>query len=186
MSLFAGFTDYICVLCIIIAVNHGLIECDTSWTDITSTFTIPDKINSLFIPFKLSNYLFIIGTSTMNEEILIYYHNLNNYTSLLSSLYDKSKLDFKLFKNELNKIVSRPLKWNLLSKEKQLFSESNDTIYPFLAYPSTYFLDERSNDIYIIAPIKISKDETISNSLNAELWKLHIDIKSSLLVCRID
>lgn len=184
MSCFTGFTNFICVLCIIIVVNDG-IECDTSWTDITSTFTIPDKIDSLFLPFKLSNYLFIIGSSTMNdnEEILIYYHNLNNYTSLLSSLYDKSKVDFKLFKNELNKIVSRPLKWNLLNKEKQLFSESNDTIYPFLAYPSTYFVDERSNDIYIIAPIEISKgDETISNSLNAELWKLHIDIKSSLLV----
>lgn len=161
-----------CFVCVVI--NYAM-ECDTSWTHATSTFKIPNEIDSLFIPFKLSNYLFIIGTSTTND-VLIYYHNLNNYTSLLSSLYDKSQIDYNSFKKQLNDVVSKSLSWNLLKSDKQLFSKSNDSIYSFLSYPSTFFVDELSNDIYIVSPINKN-----TNSFNSELWKLHIDIRESLL-----
>eukprot|EP01083_Nonionella_stella_P227897 808123_1 len=82
------------------------LDCDTSWTETSSTFRIPTEIDSIFIPFKLSNYLFIIGYSSNQENVLIYYHNLNNYTSLLSSLYDKPNMNYKSFKSEINNFIS--------------------------------------------------------------------------------
>ena len=154
-------------------------QCSTSWTEPSSPFAVPSDLNPLFIPFKLSNYLFLVGTSSSSPDtVSIYYHNLNNYTSLLSSLYNTAgtQTDSKLFRSELNNVVSSPssLHWHLISPENEQTSIFNDSLYPFLSYPSTWFVDESSNDLYIVSPIGTDYESTNSESL----WRLHLDIKT--------